>query len=83
MARRKGDAWWIGALTNWTARDLTVKAEFLGAGGFTMKSWEDGPNAAKEGTDHVVKETQLTKDSKFTIRMAQGGGFAAVVRKGR
>ncbi|MBN8458921.1 MAG: glycoside hydrolase family 97 catalytic domain-containing protein [Verrucomicrobia bacterium] len=83
VARRKGDAWWIGALTNWTPRDLTVEADFLGAGGFTMKSWEDGPNAAKEGTDHVVKETQLTKDSKFTIRMAQGGGFVAVVRKGR
>ena len=81
VARRKGDAWWIGALTNWTPRDIEVKADFLGAGDFTMKSWEDGPNAAKEGTDHVVRETQLTKDSKFTIRMAQGGGFVAVVRK--
>lgn len=81
VARRKGDEWWIGALTNWTPRDIEVKAEFLDAGDHVMKSWEDGPNAAKEGTDHVVKETKLTKDSKFTIRMVQGGGFAAVVRK--
>ncbi len=83
VARRKGDEWWIGALTNWTPRDIEVKADFLGSGDFIMKSWEDGPNAAKEGTDHVVKETKLTKDSKFTIRMVQGGGFAAVVGKGR
>ena len=53
-----------------------MKADFLGVGDFTMNSWEDSPNAAKEGTGHVVKE------SKFTIRIVQVGGFAAVVEKG-
>jgi alpha-glucosidase len=81
IARRKGDEWWIGALTNWTPRTLELKLDFLKDGKYKMKSWEDGPNAAKDGTDNVIKETTLGSDSTYTVRMAPGGGFAAVLKK--
>lgn len=83
IARRKGDQWWIGALTNWTPRTLELKLDFLGSGKYRMKSWEDGPDAAKEGTDNVIKETTVGGDSVYTIHMAPGGGFAAVLKKAK
>ncbi len=32
MARRSGDSWYVGAMTNWDARDIEVPLGFLGAG---------------------------------------------------
>ncbi len=81
VARRKGDEWWIGALTDWTPREITVKTDFLGTGDYLMESWEDGPDAAKKGADHLLRSARVDKDSGITIRMAPGGGFAAVLRK--
>jgi hypothetical protein len=44
---------------------------------------EDGPPATKENTDNMVRETKFTPNSKVTIRMATGGGFAAVMRQAK
>jgi alpha-glucosidase len=32
LGRRKGDTWYVGALSNWTARDLPLDCSFLGPG---------------------------------------------------
>src|SRR5437667_8451081 len=38
VARRSGRDWYVGAMTDWTARDLEIDLAFLTEGKFTMKA---------------------------------------------
>ena len=75
MARRSGDVWYIGGLTNWDARDVELDLNVLGAGGWNVEMFADGVNVEKNAKDYKVVRTQNT--DKLKIRMASGGGFAA------
>jgi alpha-glucosidase len=77
VARRSGADWYVGALTNWTARAVDIDLTWLGAGSFTADVFRDGPNADRAGVDYEHAELQLTSSDKLTLRLAPGGGFAA------
>jgi alpha-glucosidase len=77
VARRKGREWYIGAMTDWTARTLDVEFSFLPVGNFQMDAYEDGPNADRVGIDYRKTKTAVKRSSKLKIRMAPGGGWAA------
>lgn len=76
-ARRSGRTWYIGALTNWDARDLDVDLSFLGPGRFTADVFRDGPNADRAAVDYVRETMDATAASRVKIHLAPGGGFAA------
>jgi alpha-glucosidase len=76
-ARRSGRDWYLGALTNWTARDIEIDLSWLGAGAFTADVFRDGPNAGRAGVDYERAELALTAGDRLTLRLAPGGGFAA------
>ncbi len=74
-ARRKGNDWWLGGITNWTPRDITVDLSFLPEGTYQADWYLDGVNAHRDANDYRrVKETAGTTK---TIHLAPGGGFAA------
>ena len=77
IARRKGREWYIGAMTDWTARTLDLDFSFLPAGNFQMDSYEDGPNADRRGNDYRKRKSDVNKNTKLKIMMAPGGGWAA------
>jgi alpha-glucosidase len=80
IARRKGKEWWVGAMTDWTARPLDVDLGFLGDGKFQMTAWEDGPSAETEATDYRKATTDVGKGTRLAIKLAPGGGWAARIR---
>jgi len=80
VARRSGEDWYIGALTNWDGRTLELDLSFLGEGPWKVESFEDGPNAYKAARDYVHRSTGLKKD-KLTIKMASGGGWVAKITR--
>ncbi len=80
IARRKGKDWYVGAMTNWTARELEVACSFLPAGTFQMDAWQDGVNADRRGEDYRKTKSQVNSSSKLKIRLAPGGGWAARIR---
>ena len=45
VARRNGPDWYVGAMTNWTARELEIDFSFLPEGNFQMEAYQDGENA--------------------------------------
>ena len=45
LARRSGSDWYVGALTNWDARELTLDLSFLGEGDYQIELFRDGINA--------------------------------------
>ncbi len=77
MRRATDGAFWVGAMTDWTARDLEVPLRFLPAGSFTAQIWQDGPNAAKYGADWQHVSQPVTSDRTLAIHLAPGGGFVA------
>lgn len=80
-ARRKGDVWYIGGLTNWEARDLEIDFSFLGAGAFKAEIFKDGINADLVAKDYQKENFQLSSDSKVKIHLAPGGGFVMKIVK--
>ena len=77
VARRRGREWYIGAMTDWTARTLEIDFSFLPGDKFQMDSYEDGFNADRLGNDFKTVTTQVDKSTRIKIRMAGGGGWAA------
>lgn len=45
IARRSGDTWYIGAMTDWTPRELELDLSFIGNGNYDVESFADGINA--------------------------------------
>jgi alpha-glucosidase len=81
LARRKGDTWYAGAMTNWTARDLTLDLSFLGKGSFQATIFRDGINADRDATDYKKEVQAVSSADKLTIHLAPGGGWAARIVK--
>lgn len=78
-ARRSGDTWYVGALNDWTERDLEVDLSSLLGAPVKADMFIDGYSAANIACDyrHILVET----DGKVTVHLAPGGGFAAIVTK--
>jgi alpha-glucosidase len=77
VARRHGREWYVGALTNWTARDLEVDLSFLGSGPFRAEIFRDGENAHRAGVDYAREEKAVTPSDRLAIHLAPGGGWVA------
>ncbi|MDP4286087.1 MAG: glycoside hydrolase family 97 protein [Bacteroidota bacterium] len=76
-ARRKGNDYFAAAMTNWTARNITIDFSFLPEGTFHMVQFRDGVNAERNGTDYKKVERTITRNDKLTVHLAPGGGWAA------
>ena len=89
VAKRKGNKWYIAAMNNWQARDLTVdlshlvtpndKTRKLEKLNGTANIFADGINADREATDYKHTYRQVTSDDKLQIHLAPGGGWTAIV----
>ena len=75
-ARRQGNTWYIGGITNWDARDLEVDLSFLGDKTYSGKLFKDAVNAHRIGRDYQSEAIQAKKGDKVKIHLAPGGGFA-------
>lgn len=77
VARQSGHDWYVGAMTDWTPRELEIDFSFLPAGTFQMESFEDGVNADRQASDYRMTKTQVHNTTKLKVRLAPGGGWAA------
>ncbi|WTW91768.1 glycoside hydrolase family 97 protein [Streptomyces canus] len=81
VARRSGDTWYLGAMTNETSRVLAIPLSFLGGGTYTATVYADGtPGAAPYQTPVVVSTRSVTADSTLSVAMAPAGGQAVVLK---
>ncbi len=79
VIRRKENKWYIGAMTDWTPRELTLDLGFLGDGIKKMSIWQDGANADKNPEDLKKISRMVSHNESITIKMAPGGGWVAVI----
>jgi len=77
LARRSGKDWFVGALTDWTARDMDLDLSFLPAGKYSMDIFQDGINADRYAGDYKHLKSTVKSGDKMKIHLAPGGGWAA------
>lgn len=79
MARRSGSDWYVGAMTDWSDRGLTLDLSFLPEGNYSVVLYRDGVNADRIACDYRKETINLPADRQLKIKMAPGGGFAAKI----
>lgn len=79
VAKRKGEQWFIGGITNNEERTFSLPLSFLGDGQYRMTVFKDGANAGYQAMHYNRTEQTVDKTSVIEVKMAQNGGFAAVI----
>ena len=80
-ARKKGNDWFIGGMTDWTARDFTMPLNFLGAGNYDVTICKDGVNADRYASDYLLSAQSLQAMDTLKLHLAPGGGFVVRIKK--
>ena len=76
-ARRKDINWYVGGMTNWDERDITIDFSFLDADKkYKATLFEDGINANKNAEDYQKRVITVDKAGFLNLHLASGGGFA-------
>jgi alpha-glucosidase len=82
IARRHGKEWYLGSITNWTARDLSIPLAFLEKGTWTAEIYADGADAGRNAESVEIKTIEVQPSDTLSWRLAPGGGYAVrLVRK--
>lgn len=74
-ARRKGNIWYVGGITNWQERDVELDFSFLGEQVFCGTLFKDGVNAHRVGRDYCCETINVDRKTNLKIHLAPGGGF--------
>jgi alpha-glucosidase len=73
VARRKGADWYVGAMTDWTPRELTIPLNFLPPGKYRVETWTDikgDPDA-----NHLACESRrMMPGEALSLNLNSGGG---------
>ena len=80
IARRHDQDWYIGAMTDWTPRELQINFSFLPNGTWQLEEYQDGPNADRVGSDYKRLTSIVNNKTKLWIKLAGGGGWVAQIR---
>jgi alpha-glucosidase len=79
VARRSGDSWYVGGMTNWDARDLEIPLSFLGSGEYEAQIFADGRDADKVATSLSIAKKRLKASDKLNLHLAPGGGAVIII----
>lgn len=82
VARRSGATWFLGAMTNETARTLSVPLDFLDRGvSYTATVYADGTaGTTPHATPTVVSTRTVTSSTTLSMAMTSAGGQAVILK---
>ena len=78
-ARKHNSDWYIAALNDWNARDVTVPLNFLDDTNYHATICKDGINADRYASDYIITQQSIHKNDSLKIHLAPGGGFLVKV----
>jgi len=79
VARRHGNTWYLGGITDWTPRELEVPLDFLATGEFEAEAYVDGSLDESHPNEVRLIRRSVNDAKKLPIAMAPGGGFVAIL----
>lgn len=81
LARKKGEEWYVAAMTDWTPRKFEINLSFLNIGEYNIEIFQDGVNADKYANDYQRIIKIINKSQSLKINLKPGGGFIARIYK--
>ncbi|MDD8031578.1 MAG: glycoside hydrolase family 97 protein [Acidobacteriota bacterium] len=79
VARKNGESWYLGAMTDWTPREIELELNFLESGTlWVAEVWQDGVNAARYASDFSRKTFRVASGDLLKLNLAPGGGAAII-----
>jgi alpha-glucosidase len=75
IARRKGENWFIGGMTNESMRKTSFILDFIKTGNYNALTYKDGQGANEEPKNIDINSSVVTSSSEIIMEMAKGGGF--------
>ncbi len=78
------DVWYVGGITDESARDITVALDFLQPKvKYEAVIYADGPDADFETNpqSYTITRKTVTSKTKLNLHMARSGGFAISLRE--
>ncbi len=81
IARRNRDIWYIGAMNNSEAKEITFETSFLAMGKWEVEVWADTKNSSKEPTELRKITLKITAGEKIKVVMAPNGGWVGIASK--
>ena len=76
IARRSGSDWYLGAITDWDAREVQIPLNFLGSGSYKADIYSDAPDAATYPKNTVRDQRNVDARTVLTLKLAPAGGCA-------
>jgi alpha-glucosidase len=80
VARRSGTSWYVGGITNWMPRDLSLPLDFLGEGEFRARLHLDSSRDGEQPNELRLETRDLSAERPLKVELASGGGFTAVLQ---
>lgn len=77
LARRSGEIWFVGAITNQNERTLEISTDFLKSGKYHIEMIQDGVNANTRAEDYKKTEKNFSSGEILKLKLAAGGGWVA------
>ena len=77
IARRSGDRWYVGGITNWDEREIEIDLSKLDLKHQHATEFRDGVNANKIAEDYVKKNINID-NNVYKAKMSKGGGFVLI-----
>ena len=76
LARKKGDNWYVGAMTDWSERTISIEFDFLADASYQTTLFLDGVNSHRNAEDYRVQQLTLNTKSTLELLLKPGGGVA-------
>ena len=77
LARRSGNEWFIGAITDWSGRTIDLETTFLAPGRYRLEAIQDGINANSRAEDYKRISKDFQAGDVLKLKLASGGGWVA------
>ncbi len=82
MARRSGDAWYVGVMGDWTARKVELDlSKLIGEGDYIAEVFRDGINADRLAEDYIHETITIPANRKIEVNLAPAGGYVMKITK--
>ncbi len=78
IARRSGDRWYVGGITNWEEREIEIDLSELELKNTQAIEFRDGVNANKIASDYA-KNNITIENNIYKAQMKKGGGFVLIL----
>ena len=76
VARRSGEEWYLGAITNREARELEIDLGFLGEGRYRAEMWLDESDPEADPNRLVRRVSTVGRGDRLVLPLAADGGAA-------